>query len=358
MTGRGARALRACAAALALSAAGASPSVPTASPSREPAPWGHTPAVSDRVLLGLLSTTADTDIVSPAGIDAVLCALVPVMSESARRQRRAASESECRPAPAYIAQSIWFDRNLPVDPRAASLLRPNAEVFFEPGPVNAGIGRWLDAHHALPVPLRRPLLFASVSALDYARGWTFPFNHIDPRPFVFHGRKRDERVRFLAGRQLASVGDRTCVRGVMPLSDGGAVFVTAIGSAPVSAAVRCLSRELNPKTLVNAYFFIPQLTLRRTSSILERLKRLGLTDIFDAGTNPFPKLFKRDIGEAIQAVELTMDWKGIRVRATTIVDTPLGVPPSEAVVAYDHPFALRVVDERGTTVAIALVNDL
>jgi serine protease inhibitor len=144
----------------------------------------------------------------------------------------------------------------------------------------------------------------------------------------------------------------------MPLSDGGAVLVTTIGSAPVSAAVRCLSRELDRRTLVNAYFFIPQLTLRRTGSIVDRLRRLGLTDIFDARTNPFPKLFRGHIGEALQAAELTMDWKGIRVRATTIVDTPLAGPKFEAVVAYDHPFALRVVDERGATVAIALVNDL
>jgi hypothetical protein len=355
---RGARSMRALAAVLALATAGASPSPPAATNARDNGGWGHIAAVPDRILLGLLSPTADTDIVSPAGIDAVLCALVPVMSDSARRQRRAASESECRPPAAYIARSIWFDRSMPIDPRAAPLLRPNAELFFEPGPVNAGIGRWLDAHHALRVPLRRPLLFAAVSALDYARGWEFPFNHIDPLPFVFHGRKRDERVRFLAGRQLASVGDRSCVRGVMPLSDGGAVLVTTIGSAPVSAAVRCLSRELDPRTLVNAYFFIPQLTLRRTGSIVDRLRRLGLTDIFDVRTNPFPKLFRGHIGEALQAAELTMDWKGIRVHATTIVDTPLAGPKFEAVVAYDHPFALRVVDERGATVAIALVNDL
>lgn|GEM_PF-2890763 len=357
MSHGGARAIRALAAVLALSVVGASPSPPAAHPTRVADPWAS-PAVSDRVLLGLLSTTADTDIVSPAGIDAVLCALVPVMSDSARRQRRAALQSECRPQPAYIARSIWFDRSIAVDSRAASLLRPNAELFFEPGPVNAGIGRWLDAHHALRVPLRRPVLFASVSALDYARGWQYPFNHVDPLPFVFHGRKRDERVRFLAGRQFASVGDRSCVRGVMPLQDGGAVLVTAIGSAPVSTAVRCLSRALDPRTLVNAYFFIPQLKLRSTSSILERLKRLGLTDIFDVRTNPFPKLFRRDVGEALQAAELTMDWMGIRVRATTIVDVPLSGPKFEAVVAYDHPFALRVVDDRGTTVAVALVNDL
>ncbi|HWT06246.1 MAG TPA: serpin family protein [Xanthomonadales bacterium] len=280
------------------------------------------------------------------------------MSDSARRQRRAASESDCRPQPAYIARSIWFSRTLPPDPRAAPLLRPHAELHVERGYVNDGVARWLQAHRALPLPLRRPVFFAAVSALDYARSWEYPFTLTQPTPFVFHGKKRDARVRFLAGRQLASIGDRSCVRGVMLLHEGGAVFVTAIGSAPVSAAVRCLSRALDPKTLVDAHFFIPELKLRRTGSIVDRLVRLGLTDVFDGRTNPFPKLFRRGVDEAIQAAELTMDWKGIHVSATTSFSITLSGPRFAAVLAYDHPFAMRVIDERGTTVAIALVNDL
>jgi hypothetical protein len=348
--------MRALAATLALSALGASDGMTTAKPHvflAEP-----TPAVSDRVLLGLLSTNADSDIVSPAGIDAVLCALVPVMSDSARRQRRAASESDCRPQPAYIARSIWFSNGLAVDPRAEPLLRPHAELHHEQGFVNAGIQRWLRDRDALSLPLRRPVVFAAVSALDYARSWEYPFTSVQPMPYVFHGKKRDSRVRFLAGRQLASIGDRSCVRGVMPLYAGGTVFVTSIGSAPVSAAVRCLSKALDPKTLVNSHFFIPELKLRQTSSILERLKRLGLTDVFDGRTDPFPKLFPRGLNEAIQAAELTMDWKGIRVRATTSFDVELAGPRFQTVLAYDHPFAMRVIDERGATVAVALVNDL
>ena len=53
-----------------------------------------------------------------------------------------------------------------------------------------------------------------------------------------------------------------------------------------------------------------------------------------------------------------MDWKGIRVRATTSFDVALAGPRFQTVLAYDHPFAMRVIDERGATVAVALVNDL
>jgi hypothetical protein len=322
-------------------------------------PFTRTPAVSARVLLGLISATADSDIVSPAGINAVLCALEPVMSARARRQRRDASESECGRQPAYVARSIWFDREVPVDARAEPLLRRQAELYFEPSFVNAGVARWLKERGALGVPLRRPLVFAAVSAVDYAGGWEYPFYTIQPEPYVFHGKKRDTRVGFLAGRQLASIGDRSCVRGVMPIHGGGAVFVTEIGSRPVSAAIGCLSKELDPKSLVNAHFFIPKLSLRHTVSIRERLQGLGLTDIFDAHADPFPKLFRgRKIDDAIQAAELTTDWKGIRVRATTVVDVVLGGPRFGAVLAYDHPFALRVIDDRGVTVAVAIVNDL
>jgi hypothetical protein len=365
----GVLALRAAAAATLLAVvratgAVAAPSLPPiaslkSSPPPPAIPWVRTPAVPERVLLGLLSTSADSDVVSPAGIDAVLCALVPVMSERARRQRRAASESECRPNPDFIARSIWFNQALRVEPGAAALLRRQAELHFEPGPVNAGIARWLRAHDALPVPLRRELGFAAVSALDFARGWEYPFTYVEAQPFVFHGRKRDARVKFLSGRQFASVGDRSCVRGVIPVNGGGAVFVTDALAQPVAAAIRCLSRELDPKTLVNAHFFIPQLDLRRTGSIAERLRRLGLTDIFEARSQPFPKLFRnRKIDAAFQAAQLTMDWKGIRVRATTIFGVTLAGPQFEAVLAYDRPFALRVVDQRGATVAVAIVNDL
>lgn len=328
-----------------------------ASADSSPPPWMVFPAVPSRAFAGMLDTNRDTDIVSPAGIDAVLCALAPVMSDAALRQRRHAIESDCGPMPTYIARSIWFSRELSPDRRGEALLQ--AEIHHEAAPLNSAIDRWLRARGALAPSGAGPIEFAAVSALDFEGTWAFPFRWIQPRPFTFHGKKRDARVRFLFGRQLATVGDRNCVRGVMPIVTGGVVVVTEIANRPIAEVMRCLSGRLDPAKLVNAHFFIPQVTLRRTASIRDRLERLGVRDAFTSSADPLPKLLpRRGLTYAIQAAELAIDWRGIRVRATTEMSVPLSGPIYEAVLVYDRPFAMRVVDERGTTVAVALVNDL
>ena len=315
-----------------------------------------TAAVPDRSV-ELLATGTDSDVVSPAGIDAALCAVVPVMSAAVQRQRRAASERDCGPAPAYVADSLWIERSEHVSSDAEELLRARTELHRDPAPISVPIERWLDDHHALRVPLGEPLSLVLLSALDYGRSWGKPFaaNKI----VTFRGKRRTVRAPFLRGWQFASVVDRSCVRAVMILADGGYVMLAALGSRSPAVAFHCLNRAVHPEAFRNATVTVPKLYLKRSESIRDRLERLGFRDAFDPSKSPFPKLWRSAaLHHAIQAAELTLDENGIRVRATTMFDIPLGVPRMEWHLTYDRPFAMRVVDPDGVTVAVAIVNDL
>jgi len=343
--------------AFALTACGARPAPTTALTPQPFTPPKVTVAVSDGAVK-LLETRADSDVVSPAGIDAALCALVPVMSDAVRRQRRNASERDCGPAPAYVTASLWIEQSERINPDAETLLRARTELHRDPAPISALIDRWLDDHHALHVPLAEPLALVSISALDYGRPWANPFFAMRNLG-TFRGKQRIVRVRFLQGWQFESPVGPSCVRGVMLTADGGYVMLAELGSRPPAVAFHCLGHAVMPRKLKIAFVTLPRLHLSRTASIRERLQRLGFRDAFDPAAEPFPKLWRgAALHHAIQAAELDLDENGIRVRATTMFDIPLGVPRSKLHLTYDRPFAMRVVDAGGTTVAVAIVNDL
>ncbi len=343
--------------ACALTACGAHRAPPTPTLAPRPATPKVTATVPDRSV-ELLATGTDSDVVSPAGIDAALCALVPVMSTAVQRQRRAASERDCGPAPAYVADSLWIEQSEHVSADAEDLLRAQTELHRDPAPISVPIERWLEEHHALHVPLAEPLALVLISALDYGRPWSKPF-FAAKDVATFRGKRRTVRAPFLRGWQFASVVDRSCVRAVMILADGGYVMLAGLGSRSPSVAFHCLNRAVHPDAFRNATVTVPRLSLKRSESIRDRLERLGFRDAFDPSKQPFPKLWRSAaLHHAIQAAELTLDENGIRVRATTEFDIPLGVPRMEWHLTYDRPFAIRVVDAGGTTVAIAVVNDL
>jgi hypothetical protein len=82
-------------------------------------------------------------------------------------------------------------------------------------------------------------------------------------------------------------------------------------------------------------------------------------ELFDPRRSPFSPLERGvALSDIVQVVELGLNGQGVRVRATTIGNIPLGVPHATGFVAFDVPFVVRVIDPSGSDVAVLIVNDL
>jgi hypothetical protein len=314
------------------------------------------PAVADA---RLLAVSAPSDLISPVGVESVLCALAPVMTSPARAEVDAALGIACGTFQDYSPVSVWLEQGPAYRKDATDALQRHAEVFVRPVPLNADIAAWVAQRGGLRVHVSEPLRFAAVSALVYSAAWQFPVNRRLSKPGKFHGRDRETTVTFMTGTGARVVRDGSCERTSIPLSDGGELRLAIIGAGLTNAAVQCIARDdmLGRATVVR--YTMPRLLRQGQNDLTTRLKRLGITDLFSTKKEPFSRLERGlKLDEVLQATELRVDEEGVGVRATTIADTILGAPHTTGMVVFDRPFALEVVDKHHAPLAIGVMHDL
>jgi hypothetical protein len=307
----------------------------------------------------LLAMSAPSDVISPVGVESVLCALSPVMSPPARAQVDAALGGACASFRNYSPVSIWLGKGPAYQKDVIDALKRHADVFLRPVPLNADIDAWVAQRGGLRVHVSEPLRFAAVSALVYSAGWQFPVNQRLSKAGTFHGRDRETTVTFMTGTGARLVRDGSCERTSIPFSDGGELRLATISAGLTSAAVECVARSDMPGRSTVVRYTIPRLLRRGQNDLTARLKRTGITELFSAAAQPFSKLERGlNLDEVLQATELRVDEEGVGVRATTIADTILGAPHTTRTVVFDRPFALEVVDKHHAPLAIGVMHDL
>jgi hypothetical protein len=307
----------------------------------------------------LLATSATSDIVSPAGVDSVLCSLAPVMSRSAQAEVVSALRIACGSFAGYSPVSVWLEQGPSYRADAIRALERHAEVFVRPIPLNGAIAAWVARRGGIQVRVAEPLRFAAVGVLVYARAWRFPINQRLSKRGTFHGRDRETTVTFMTGVGATVVHAGMCEQTSIPLDDGGQLRLAAIRDGMVSAALQCIARTERPGRAIAARYTVPRLLRRGQNDLTSRLKRMGITKLFSAAAQPFPNLERGlKLDEVLQATEIRVDETGVGVRATTVADAILGAPRVETTVVFDRPFALEVVDNHRAVVAIGVINDL
>lgn len=305
----------------------------------------------------ILRGNSGVDVLSPTGLDAALCAIRPALSRSARRDVDRSLAVACRTLVRYPPTSIWVRTGVTVAPSLASSLRSHAELYQAPTPLNARIRAWLEDRGALVPDLREPLEFAVVSAVSYSADWWIPLQSKLIREFHGrHGTSRQAFVKGVNGAWLERYGK--CERVVAPLKDGGHVIFSKVGN-DARLVSPCIGRAISagPHRVVRIAF--PVLHIHREHSIRALVEQAGMGELFDPRRSPFSPLERGvALSDIVQVVELGLNGQGVRVRATTIGNIPLGVPHATGFVAFDVPFVVRVIDPSGSDVAVLIVNDL
>jgi len=304
-----------------------------------------------------LPPVAKTSVISRLGVETSLCALRPAMSAAAASEIEHVVDFSCKPAPAYVAESLWLPSAWSLTPLLEARLRASAEIYRGFPPFNAAIGRWLDDHQALPLPSQEPIVFAAVSVIGYTAAWAFP--NVIVEPGRFHGLHGSKTVPFLHGHVGVLEDLPACRRVAIPLRDGGHVLLTKLTTA--ARLQPCMDAPLEPRSPANgARVTFPEVELKQGWQLASLLETLGIRSIFDGSRAPFPGLGRNvaasDIG---QSVLMRLDQFGVEVKATTVTDFVLyggGQTPHHVI--FDSPFAVRILDANGNDVADAVVTDI
>lgn len=307
----------------------------------------------------LVATSGASDVVSPAGVESALCALTPVMSQTALAQIHDALGTPCQVFTGTLPVSIWLERGAAYRADGIAALERHAEVFMRPLPLNADIAAWVARHGGIQVAGSQPIRFAAVSVLVYSRPWLFPINERLSKRRTFHGRDRETAVTFMTGVGARTIRAGTCEWTGIPLDEGGELRLAAIGTNPASAALSCVVRAAKFGRATRAQYTLPRLLLRGQNDLTSRLRRIGITELFSTAAEPLPRLERGlSLDEVLQATEVRVDEAGVGVRATTEAETILGAPRVDTTVVFDRPFVFAVFDKHQTRLAIGVVNDL
>jgi len=324
-------------------------------------PTGRSFALSGGEAEGkLLDETRDVDFVSPVGLKDALCAIRPAMSPTAAFEVASAIGNVCLPPSKDRSASVWIADAFRMTNRLAASISKGAELHREPSPLNSAVARWLQHHDVPPVVPAEPIVFASVSAVNYNASWIIPFDERRTRTRIFHGRDRETTTSFMEGTHGGWLDPAEgCRRVIIPTSGQGYVAIAGINRDSRSA-IDCVERPILTQTSVSVDVTLPKLSLRSVAGLAPLLRRIGIKQIFDARRSPLAPLAPRlAVSELIQALAFRLDEKGVSVKATTIADVALSAGPRpRAQMVFDRPFVLRVVDARGSTIALGTVQNV
>jgi hypothetical protein len=234
-----------------------------------------------------------------------------------------------------------------------------AEVQRRMPPMNSDIAEWLRKHGTPVPPMRGDIHFASVSALNYAAEWLRPLRP-DTALTTFHGRRGSEPATFFFEGQTAWMdSSASCERAVLNTRNGGLVVLRSI-DGPVAQTMSCLEKRLTGPAPGGVLVELPALHLSVATDLRSRLQSLGVIALFRTSADPFPSLMPDEaLDSVLQSADLTLDAYGITVKASTVTDIALSAHGHIVHrFRFDHPFALRVLDPEGHTVALAAVFDV
>lgn len=319
--------------------------------------WGPAPAAEPM----LLSSEPRTEVVSPAGVYAALCPLSFGESAEARADVARSFGEVCVRPSSDVAASLWITPEATVGSALTARIARYAELHRASPPMNQSIAAWLSAHGVPAPPMHGSVVFAAVSAVNYQASW---WKRLAPDPWLsrFHGRRGSQPAAFMktadGGSYAWTDADGPCSRAVLPTKNGGAVIFASIDD-DARRSVSCLERPLRSSAPDGTDIEVPRLGFELTRSLTNGLARAGLGVLFDGRADPFPLLVPhRGLDEAVQSVDLQLDFGGISVKAGTVMDIILGNPRFRHHFRFDHPFAFRVVNDEGRTIALATIFDV
>ena len=223
--------------------------------------------------------------------------------------------------------------------------------------------------------LRQDSVMALVSTVFYNTTWLEPFYEGNHTQDIFHAPEGDITATFMNQTATSTYywGENF---GAVPISltDGSKMWLVLPDEGCTPAQV-VESGEILDLVLGDAgayenqsrpliHLSLPKFDVAAETDLIEPLKALGITDVFDSGTADFTSLVTEAeqpyLAQITHAARVMIDEEGVTGAAYTAMDAAAAeAPPSEEEVYFtlDRPFLFFIESKAGVPIFCGIVNE-
>ena len=292
-------------------------------------------------------------------------------------------------ATSLLGSSLWLDEGLSYN---ADVVKTLAESYYASvfqgdlgsGEVNAQLQAWLNentrgllADKVQNVSLAPNTSLALATTIYYQANWLTQFSEQYTTTDTFHGLTGDVECDFMhrtASQDVYYYGkDFGAVR--LTLADGGDMWLILPdkGVTPNdlleqgdALALAMSGGYWENQGLYEINISLPKFDVSADFSLNEKLKSLGVTDVFDKNVSDFSAINVSGIdgptylSDATHAARVTVDEKGVEAAAFTVMICPSdGFPPELEKIDFtlDRPFLFVVTSHDGLPLFVGTVYE-
>lgn len=270
-----------------------------------------------------------------------------------------------------LANSLWLDeaysfKNDTVQTLADSYYTSVFHGDLGTEEMNEQLRTWLNSQtgglleeQSKNTELSEDSVFALASTLYFAADWNGGFNENSTADGVFHCKEYDLTTPFMNktitfgtyywGKDFSAV--------YLSLSSGGMWLILPDEGKTVEDVLESgeyLWLTLSPdnwedQKILKINLSMPKFDISSQENLIDGMKNLGLTDVFDSSNANFSPMTDADdlfVGKIDHAVRIAVDEEGVIAAAYTVIDTFAGAAPStpdnEIDFILDRPFLFLV----------------
>ena len=284
-----------------------------------------------------------------------------------------------------LASSIWMDNGISYNEDTLKRLTETyyASSFYgEMGSdgYNDALRAWLNeqtggmlADQIDDIEMRSDTVLAIATTVLFKAKWESEFNEKNNTQGVFHGADGDVIGTFMNQEMVGTdyiIGDKFTSVNSKFSSGGGMRFILPNEGVSIDELLR------DPNALgfitsgsysveshnVNVNLSIPKFDVSSDIDLIDGLKELGVTDVFDICVSDFSPLTDVPIyvNNAQHGARVVIDEEGCIASAYTILDMTGGsMPPDETIdFVLDRPFIFVITSDVGAPLFVGVVNQL
>ena len=282
-----------------------------------------------------------------------------------------------------LANSMWTNRLKSYNPDTVKNVSDNyyASVFSgspESDEYNEMFRNWINeqtdgllSDNIQDHRMSPDMVLTLASTVNYSGKWAEAFDKERTAEGTFHAPDGDIQCDFLNGDMLTSFcrGENFAAVSLDIEGNGSVRLILPDDGVTVSELINdsrtmdyMMKRSVYDDSIrACTHISLPAFDVSSETDLIDGMKKMGITDAFDANTADFSPLCDGDIAitKAEQASRVVIDEDGCKAASYTVIEMTEGfeeISPDEISITFDKPFIFEIVSETGMPVFTGIVN--
>lgn len=283
-----------------------------------------------------------------------------------------------------LATSLWTNNQLSYHQNTIDSISDHyyASVYTgnpNDNAYNLMLRNWLNeqtdgllAEYTEHISMNPEMILTLASTVNYSGKWNYKFDENMTRTDIFHSSNgevecdfmnSEMNITYFRGENFSSVS--------LPIENNGYMrfLLPNIGASPedLISDDNVIDYLVNSDDSINGQLAevdlsIPKFDVSSNINLLDGMRELGITDIFDANKSNFSPLTDTTnqvyLSKAEQDTRVLIDEEGCKATALTVMNYDLSAEPQERInFVLDRPFVFEIVSETGLPLFIGVVNN-